>query len=117
MSVATPTVDVAAARARIAVDASNVAPTAGLACGFGGFDTGGVGAALTAATFVSAGRVLCAPPARWWRVAHVHITTDLGGHWSAPGPAISLYNSSQPAVVTSLSPACLLYTSPSPRDS
>ena len=51
--------------------------------------------------------MICDPPKKWWRVANVHLTHDLGAHWSAVGPTITVYNSSQKAIVTSLSPAAL----------
>ena len=95
----------------ILVGGSNFAPTAGLRCGFGGFEAHGSATAAkisTRATFLSAFSVECAPPPRWWEEAHVHMTHDGGASWSGPGaPLVKLYNTSQLADVRSVSPAAL----------
>ena len=108
-----PSVDVADQRLGLLhIDGLNFAPTAGLRCGFGGFhldsrDIGGRAVAMTTATFVSSTEVLCVPPSIWWQVAHVHVTNDGGTYWSDAGPTISVYNTSQPAIVRSVSPSAL----------
>ena len=103
-----PSIDVAAPGMPVVLSVHNVAPTAGLRCGFGGFGTtAGSPPHTTRATFLSGTSVRCEPPTKWWREAHVHLSHDGGKTWSEIGPKIELYNTSQKAVVTSLSPAAL----------
>ena len=105
VAVAPATVDVASPPPRaVVVRGGNFAPTAGLICGYGGYDAdasdGEPAAAL--ATFISASEVRCAPPDHWWRAAHVHVSHDGGKRWSVAAVTILTYNSSAMPAVTSL---------------